>query len=104
MKNNYIFLDVTSNYPHRFTAGNTKMEYMALGFKELGASITVINSISSNTKENKDEIGISERGIEYITFNSHKRFKFFSNIKQTYKLLKFKKVDGHNVVILTTTL
>ena len=47
---------------------------------------------------------MSEKGIEYITFNSHKRFNFFSNIKQSYKLLKFKKVDGHNVVILTTNL
>lgn len=103
MKNNYIFLDVTSNYPHRFTAGNTKMEYMALGLKELGASITVINSISSNTKEDKDETGISEKGIEYITFNSHKRFKFFYNIKQTYKLLKSKKVNGHNAVIMATS-
>ena len=74
---NIVFNNVTSNYPHQFTAGNTKMEYMALGFKELGASVTAINSISSNTKEDKDETGISEKGIEYITFNSHKRFKFF---------------------------
>lgn len=103
MKNNYIFLDVTSNYPHQFTAGNTKMEYMALGFKELGANVTAINSISSCTKGNCDEIGISEKGIEYITFSSHKTFKGIYNIKQTYKLLKAKKTKGHNAVIMATS-
>lgn len=103
MKNNYIFLNVTSNYPHQFTAGNTKMEYMALGFKELGAWVTAINSISSCTKDYCDETGISEKGIEYTTFNSHKTFKGIYNIKQTYKLLKAKKVDGHNAVIMATS-
>lgn len=100
---NFIFLNVTSNYPHQFTAGNTKMEYMALAFKELGASVTAINSISSCTKEDGDETGISEKGIEYTTFNSHKIFKGIYNIKQTYKLLKAKKVDGHNAVIMATS-
>lgn len=100
---NFVFLNVTSDYPYKFTAGNTKMEYMALGFKELGASVTVINSISSNTKEDNNETGISEKGIEYITLNSHKRFKFFSNIKQTYKLLKSKKVNGNNAIIMASS-
>lgn len=74
MKNNFIFNNVTSNHPHQFTAGNTKMGYRALGFKELGASVTAINSISSCTKGNCDEIGISEKGIEYITFSAHNDF------------------------------
>lgn len=103
MKNNFVFNNVTSNYPHQFTAGNTKMEYMALGFKELGASVTAINSISSCTKDNCDEIGISEKGIEYTTFSSHKTFKGIYNIKQTYKLLKAKKAEGNNAVIMATS-
>lgn len=103
MKNNFIFNNVTSNYPQQFTAGNTKMEYMALGFKELGASVTVINSISSCTKDDNDETGISEKGIEYTTFNSHKTFKGIYNIKQTYKLLKAKKAEGNNIVIMATS-
>lgn len=100
---NIVFNNVTSNYPHQFTAGNTKMEYMALGFKELGASVTVINSISSCTKDDNDETGISEKGIEYTTFNSHKTFKGLYNIKQTYKLLKAKKAEGNNAVIMATS-
>lgn len=103
MKNNFIFLNVTSNYPNQFTAGNTKMEYMAIGLKELGARVTAINSISSCTKEDKDETGISEKGIEYITFCSHKHFKGIYNMKQTYKLLKAKKNDGYNAVIMATS-
>lgn len=101
--NNIIFIGVTNNYPNQFTAGNTKMEYMALGFKELGAKVTAINSIRGCTKEDKDESGISEKGIEYITFNSHKTFKGIYRIKQTYKLLKAKKTDGHNAVIMATS-
>lgn len=100
---NFIFLNVTSNYPKQFTAGNTKMEYMALGIKKLGSRVCAINTICSYTKENKDETGISEKGIEYITFNSHKRFKCLYNIIKTYKLLKGKKTDGHNAVIMATS-
>ena len=103
MKNNFIFLNVTSNYPHQFTAGNTKMEYMAVSLKKMGHNVSAINSISSYTKENKDEIGISEKGIEYITLNSHKTFKGLYGIRQTYKLLKLKKSDGKNAVIMATS-
>ena len=103
MKNNFIFNNITSNYPNQFTAGNTKMEFIALGLKELECNITTINSISSITKEDKDETGISEKGIEYITFNSHKNFNSIYNIKQTYKLLKSKKTDGYNAVIMATS-
>ncbi|MBR5892505.1 MAG: glycosyltransferase family 4 protein [Bacteroidaceae bacterium] len=103
MKNNFVFLNVTSNYPKQFTAGNTKMEYMATGIMELGHNVSAINSISSYTKENKDEIGISEKGIEYITLNSHKRFKGLYRMRQTYKLLKAKKTDGSNAVIMATS-
>jgi glycosyltransferase involved in cell wall biosynthesis len=79
------------------------MEYMALGIKELGGRVCAINTIYSYKNENKDEHGVSEKGIEYMTFNSHKRFKFLCNIKKTYKLLKAKKTDGQNVVIMASS-
>lgn len=76
------------------------MEYMALGFKELGASVTAINSISSCTKDNCDEISISEKGIEYTTFSSHKTFwRYYTtmdishtkNIREYIKLMQLEQ-------------
>jgi hypothetical protein len=101
MKSNLIFLNITTNYPPTVYCGEHQN---GVYDTRVQGTWSKHHCINSNTKEDKDETGMSEKGIEYITFNSHKRFNFFSNIKQSYKLLKFKKADGHNVVILTTNL
>ena len=99
---NYVFLNVTSNYPQQFTAGNTKMEYMATGMLHLGANVLAINSLNSQTTENKDEGGISNAGVKFATFNSHEKFRSLRSIIKTYKLLKKEKKNGKNVLIMAT--
>lgn len=99
---NYVFLNVTSNYPKQFTAGNTKMEYMATGLLQLGADVLAINSLNSMTTENKDESGCSNVGVKFVTFNSHEKFIALRSIIKTCKLLKKEKKDGKNVLIMAT--
>lgn len=100
---NFFFLNITTNYPKQFTAGNTKMEYMAKGLQSLGTRVLAINSLFSNTNGNRDEIGVSDVGINYITFSSHSRFKTISDVCKTYKLLKERKAKGTNVLIMATS-
>ena len=99
---NFVFLNVTSNYPKQFTAGNTKMEYMATGMLHLGANVFAINSLNNKTEKKQDETGVSGAGIEYVTLNSHKRFKLLYDTFRKYKLLKNCKKDGKNILIMAT--
>ena len=99
---NFIFLNVTVNYPKQFTAGNTKMEYMAKGYASLGANVLAINCLNNQTEGDLDETGVSGAGIEYVTLNSHKKFKLFYNTFRKYKLLKNHKKDGKNILITAT--
>ena len=43
--NNIVVIYVTTNYPTAFTAGNTKIEYMARGFKKF------VPSVKQNNKQ-----------------------------------------------------
>lgn len=100
---NFVFLNVTSDYPRKFTAGNTKMEYIAKGLNSLGAHALTINSLFSNTVKEQDEIGVSDEGIDYITFNSHNRCKIISDVYKTYKFLKKHKTNETNILIMATS-
>ena len=99
---NFVFNKITTNYPTWYTAGNTKMEYMAMGLQELGCKTLAINSSGSTTEKDRDSWGVSASGIEYITFCSHKRFKTIRNFFKLYKTLKVRKVKGSNVLIMST--
>ncbi len=63
--NNIVFINFTTDYPEKFTTGNTKMEYKAKGLVELGEQGVTINNASSTTSESKDIYGKSEKGIIY---------------------------------------
>ena len=104
MKNNFIFLEVSTDYPISFNAGNTKMELMARGVIEAGGSVFTVNNWASTTQYHNDIKGVSNDGIPYVTFDSKVRFKTISNFKKTYRILKKnKKKDHNNAVILSTS-
>lgn len=101
---NFIFLSVTSNYPIAFTAGNTKMEYMARGLNELGCCTLALNNWASSTNSDMDESGISKEGIEYITFNNEGNINIIKNYKKTCRILKERKSNNKsNIAILSTS-
>ena len=104
MKDNFVFIEVSTDYPKCFNAGNTKMEYMARGLNELGCSTLAINNWGSSTNDNMDEMGISKEGIEYITFNRKGQINIIENYRKTCKILKERKSNNNtNIVILSTS-
>lgn len=101
---NIVFLEVSTDYPCSFNAGNTKMELMARGIIEAGGSVVAINNWASTTQSQDDIEGVSSEGIQYVTFDSKVRFRSISNFKKTYGILKKnKKKDQKNAVILSTS-
>lgn len=63
MNLNVIFLGCTAGYGYAFSASNTKVEFLARGLMEQGASVSIINTVvgrsevSVRTKMYKDGIG-----------------------------------------------
>ena len=41
---NVVFIEATQDYPHRFSAGNVKVEFIGRGLVENGAQVSIINS------------------------------------------------------------
>lgn len=104
MKDNIVFIEVSTDYPKCFNAGNTKMEYMARGLNELGCSTLAINNWASSTNGNMDETGISKEGVEYITFNREDKINIIENYRKTCRILKERKsYNKTNIAILSTS-
>lgn len=104
MKDNIVFIEVSTDYPKCFNAGNTKMEYMARGLNELGCSTLAINNWASSANGNMDETGISKEGVEYRTFNRNGKINIIENYRKTCRILKERKSNNKtNIAILSTS-
>lgn len=53
MKGNIVFIDSTYNYPHNFTAANTKIDLLAQGLNQFENDCIIINSILGDPKIKK---------------------------------------------------
>lgn len=104
MKDNIVFIEVSTDYPISFNAGNTKMEYIAKGLNELGCSTLAINNWASTTNDDVDESGISKEGVEYTTFNRKGKINIIENYRKTCRILKERKSNNKsNIAILSTS-
>lgn len=99
---NIVFLDATTDYPNRFSAGNTKVELLAKGLIECGDSITVINSPreKKNGKLYKKEI---YKGIVCHTFEHPKNILAIINgYLKIEKIVRQAKItDENNIIIIS---
>lgn len=101
---NIVFIEVSTDYPRSFNAGNTKMEYIARGLNELGCSTLAINNWASSTNGDVDESGISKEGVEYTTFNRKGKINIIENYRKTCRILKERKSNQKcNIAILSTS-
>ncbi|PZP44634.1 MAG: hypothetical protein DI598_14230 [Pseudopedobacter saltans] len=103
MSSNIVFVDSTTEYPYRFSAGNTKVELLAKGLIPHGNKITAINSplIGENVV---DEYTVSDYlDIECHSFQKKKTIgSIFKNFRTLYKVLKVKsKQNKDNVLIIS---
>lgn len=101
MSVNVVFINATYGYPHKFSAGNTKVEFMAKGLLANGAQITVINQPEGETDLTtvRDE---TTEGIRHISFprRKSKYVSIFINSIVLIRVLKGLKVkNAQNVLI-----
>lgn len=103
MKMNVVFLDCTQNLGYQFSAGNTKVQMLALGLREQGDNISVINGLDGYGKIS-ERTSLSMPNIEHIiTYPLVKGGSLFSfmNIPCLYQDLKnLYKLDEKNILVL----
>ncbi|WP_072977947.1 glycosyltransferase [Fibrobacter sp. UWH4] len=90
-----VILMTGEGYPKRFSANNSKSEFIARGLKECGCSVSIIDGAFGAYDIREEMSGISENGIDYCIFPRTNRLKsFFVNLPKLWKTLKNKKRKG----------
>ena len=98
---NIVLLDITDNYPKKFSANNSKAEYIARGLLENGCEVYIINLTKGDEQIDEITSGVSNFGIKYITFpNKHKYFEWLFKSSSIIKILKNCSGNEKNVVII----
>lgn len=90
MKNNVFFLDVTQNYGYSFSAGNTKMEFVAKGLILEGDSCVFHNGLNGTSIVTEKTV-IEKKGIGKVITLKRKGSLLISwlfNIRSLYQDLK----------------
>lgn len=88
-----VVIMVSDGYPFKFTANNTKGEFIALGLKEAGCSVTMIDGMHGSEGITTVKKGISSLGIPYVIFPRIGKYTaFFRNVPQVWKELKTNKM------------
>lgn len=97
-----VVIMVSEGYPLRFSANNTKGQYIALGLKESGCSVAMMDGLLGTKGETSMKQGVSDTGIPYYIFPRRGVTKsVFSNIIRAWKTLKHcKKRNAQNHIIL----
>ncbi|MGJ5642345.1 hypothetical protein, partial [Formosa sp. S-31] len=98
VKNNVVFLDSTQGFPVRFSACNTKVEYIAKGLIEQGDRAVVINECKGEKGYNSLFIGKHKNIYYYLLPQKYKSLikSTLLNIKLVFKILKKNKINNMN--------
>lgn len=98
---NIVFVSCTENYPHGFSANNTKMGLLAKGLIEQGNDVTFINKYygGNSSKDNFDNF----KGIHIFDFKqySNKKLTSLINLVKVINRLRKLKTCKKNVIIIT---
>lgn len=95
-----IFSNCTQCYPFKYSASNTKMEFMSRGMISEGIDITVINDIIGNKGYTSLETGV-ERKIKYYIFPRKQKiiYGYLLNFIRLFTILrKEKKKNEKNIL------
>lgn len=95
-----VFCNCTQCYPKKFSASNTKMEFMARGLMENGTQVAVLNEIVGEANLRNVEEG-NNKGIKYYIFSQcgNKIVSYLKNIKKMIAVLG-KERRNHDTNIL----
>lgn len=97
-----VVIMVSDGYPFKFTANNTKGEYIALGIKEAGCTVTMIDSMHGSNGISSIQYGTSSKGIPYVIYPRKGRYtSFIHNIPLVWNTLKrLRKGKSKNHLIM----
>lgn len=98
-----VILITTEGYPEKFSANNSKSEFIAKGLIENGCKVTIVDTLLGTKGENTFKDGVYDN-IEYHIFPRKGIKSLWENAKILAKILKSKKQDRDNYVILGMTL
>lgn len=104
MKNNVIFLDCTSSYPYRFSASNTKVEFMAKGLTENGDICVIHNGVVGSTCVEKPTYSEIKGISKVITYpkRSNQLISWIPNLHRLSRDLKASyKNNCKNLIVLS---
>lgn len=92
---NIIFSHCTQSYPIKFTASNTKVDFMAKGMLKYGVKVCVIGDTFGEQQLNTVESNYNN-GIKYYLFprKHHILISLASNLLKWIKILKNEKKKG----------
>lgn len=80
---------VSDGYPFKFTANNSKGEFIALGLKEAGCTVTMIDNMHGSKGVSSIQQGVSSSGIPYVIFPRIGKYTaFLRNIPRVWSILK----------------
>lgn len=98
---NIVFF-ITDNYPNSLGACNVKAEYMALGLKKCGCTVSFADSLVGQSDLSDVVTGESDSGISYCLFPRKKSplFSPLNNFKHAKHILKVKKGPEENIAII----
>lgn len=98
MRNNFVFLDSTQNYPLEFSAGNSKVELISKGLLNFNRKVYVINSFWGCNKIKKECIG-ENKGISYRLYPKNGKMGYLYNLFRIFTLLFALRKDYKYVII-----
>ena len=86
---------VSDGYPIKFSANNTKGEYIAMGLKKAGCKVAMLDEFYGTKGVMSAEKGVSDSGIEYLLLPRVGRVMTpFHTLPQIWKYLKERKEKG----------
>lgn len=90
-----VIVMVSDGYPIKFSANNTKGEFIAMGLKEAGCRVAMLDEIYGTKGLTECKIGISDSGIDYLLMPRIGRLTApLHTIPMIWKYLCNRKVKG----------
>lgn len=92
-----VVIMVSDGYPLKFSANNSKGEFIAMGLKEAGCKVSMIDNPLGTNGIQELKSGVSENGIPYYILPKN---CFWKNIKTIWRVLKETKEPEKNHLLL----
>ena len=100
---NVVFMGATSGYPDRYSADNTKCEFIAKALIEQGVKVSTLNAVPiGDNHDAKMTYGVTSFGYHYYSLPySKKIWGIIQNLRKTKFILKqLREVQGPNIIFI----